>query len=69
MFNKNNPKYKKLWRKGYHFCDFWLKFLRLKKDMYSSYLKHVELNGERDTSIERIDNNGIYCKSTLDSHK
>ena len=30
--------------------------------MYESYLDHVEKYGERDTTIERIDVNGNYCK-------
>jgi len=33
-----------------------------KRDMYESYLKHVEEFGEKNTSIERIDNDGNYCK-------
>ena len=33
-----------------------------KNDMYESYLKHVEEYGEKDTTIERINNNGHYCK-------
>ena len=31
-------------------------------DMYESYCKHVEEYGEKDTTIERIDPNGNYCK-------
>jgi len=30
--------------------------------MYESYLKHVEEYGEKDTTIDRIDSNGNYCK-------
>lgn len=32
------------------------------RDMYESYLDHVKNFGERDTTIERIDVNGNYCK-------
>ena len=30
--------------------------------MYESYVKHKEKFGERQTTIDRIDNNGNYCK-------
>lgn len=30
--------------------------------MYESYLKHVEIFWENNTSIDRIDNDGNYCK-------
>lgn len=40
----------------------WLDFLLFKEDMHASYLKHVELNGENDTTIDRIDNYLGYSK-------
>jgi RNA polymerase sigma factor (sigma-70 family) len=40
----------------------WKDVVEFKKDMYESYLEHVKLFGEKDTSIDRIDNNGNYCK-------
>jgi hypothetical protein len=30
--------------------------------MHLSYLKHIKENGTKNTSIDRIDNNGNYCK-------
>lgn len=30
--------------------------------MYESYLKHCEEYGEKDTTLDRIDVNGNYCK-------
>jgi hypothetical protein len=30
--------------------------------MYESYLEHCRIFGEKDTSIDRIDNNKDYCK-------
>ena len=33
-----------------------------KKDMYDSYIKHVEQYWEDNTSIDRINNNWNYCK-------
>lgn len=37
-------------------------FESFKEDMYQSYLDHVENYGEKNTSIDRIDVNGNYCK-------
>ena len=30
--------------------------------MYESYIKHVEEFGEKETTLDRIDVNGDYCK-------
>lgn len=45
----------------------WIKNLRnsfeeFRDDMYESYIKHVEEYWESNTTIDRIDNNGNYCK-------
>jgi hypothetical protein len=40
----------------------WDDFESFKRDMYESYLVHVKNNGEHDTTIDRIDNNGNYFK-------
>jgi len=48
------------YRRGIKVCDRWLKFENFKEDMYESYLEHVEKYGEKDTSIDRIDNDGNY---------
>ena len=41
---------------------YWGRFLEFKNDMYSSYLTHIEIFGEKNTTIDRIDNDGNYCK-------
>lgn len=41
----------------------WSSFSDFKKDMHESFLAHSKLFGGRNTTIERIDNNGDYCKS------
>ena len=41
----------------------WESYEDFKKDMYDSYLKHSEKYGEENTTIDRIDVNGNYCKS------
>ena len=54
-----------LWQKYYK--DKWIKclwntFNDFKNDMYRSYLEHIALFWEKNTTIERIDNNKNYCK-------
>lgn len=41
---------------------FWNSFEEFRDDMYESYLIHIKEFGERNTTIDRIDNNGNYCK-------
>jgi len=43
-------------------CDKWLDFKNFRDDMYKSYLKHVEEFGEKNTTIDRMDNDGNYYK-------
>lgn len=60
-FNKNSFKQKKNYsERGITVCSEWLNFTNFYKDMYDSYLRHVELYGE-DTSLDRIDVNSSYC--------
>jgi hypothetical protein len=40
----------------------WKNFQEFKKDMYDSYLIHFKQYGNINTSIDRVDNNGNYCK-------
>ena len=40
----------------------WNSFEEFKNDMYESYLEHIKEHWEKDTSIDRIDVNGNYCK-------
>ena len=57
--------YTKLGKKYYHdkgIKCLWNTFDDFKKDMYESYLNHVSKFWEKDTTIDRIDNNWNYCK-------
>ena len=36
--------------------------MNFKDDMYESYIEHVQKYGEKNTTIDRIDVNGNYCK-------
>ncbi len=40
----------------------WVSFLSFKEDMYESYLEHVAKYGEKNTEIDRINNNDNYYK-------
>lgn len=40
----------------------WKNYKEFKEDMYDSFLVHLNKNGRRQTSLDRIDNNGNYCK-------
>lgn len=40
----------------------WNSFEEFKNDMYESYLEHIKEYWEKDTTIDRIDVNGNYCK-------
>lgn len=40
----------------------WKDFKSFMEDMYGSYQMHTEKHGEQNTFIERIQNNGDYCK-------
>lgn len=60
--NKNNPSYKYYGGRGIHTCEEWGQFLNFYNDMWQEYLKHRSEHGETDTTIDRINNNGNYCK-------
>src|SRR3990167_5274116 len=40
----------------------WKSFEEFRDDMYESYKAHCKQFGEKQTTIDRIDNNGNYCK-------
>ena len=40
----------------------WNTYEEFKEAMYDSYLEHIEKYGKKNTSIDRIDVNGNYCK-------
>ena len=40
----------------------WNSFEEFKNDLYESYEAHVKEYGEKETTIDRIDYNGNYCK-------
>lgn len=58
--NKNSKSYGHYGGRGIK-CE-WETFEQFRDDMHDSYLRHVEKYGEQNTTIERIDNDGNYCK-------
>lgn len=58
--NKNCKIYKNYGGRGIMICDRWLKFENFREDMYKDYLEHVKEFGEKNTTIDRIDNNNYY---------
>lgn len=40
----------------------WKTYKDFKNDMYDSYIEHLNKYGKKQTSLDRIDNNGNYCK-------
>lgn len=40
----------------------WKKYSEFRADMYDSYIVHLKKYGNRQTTIERIDNDGNYSK-------
>ena len=63
-FNRNNQiDFKRYGGRGITVCKQWLKFENFRDDMYKCYKEHCNKYGEYNTSIDRINNNGNYCKS------
>jgi hypothetical protein len=48
--------------KGVTYSEEWKRSENFRDDMYANYLQHVEEFGLVNTSIDRIDVNGNYCK-------
>ena len=58
--NPQNQAYKTYGGKGIK-C-LWKSFEEFKNDMYKPYLEHIKKYGDNNVSVDRIDNNGNYCK-------
>jgi len=61
--NPHSLVYQRYGARGISLCKSWKLFLNFKKDMYASYIFHVGKYGEKNTSIERTNNNLGYSKS------
>lgn len=58
--NPNDKTYNQYGAKGIR--NLWKSFEEFKNDVYKSYLKHCKEFGIKNTTIDRIDNDGNYCK-------
>lgn len=58
--HKWDKDYERYGAKGIKFL--WDDFYHFKEDMYQSFLQHVKIHGEKNTTIERLDNSKSYCK-------
>lgn len=58
--NKNHPRYKNWGGRGIK-CE-WEDFDEFKNDMEYSFKNHKNKYGLKQTTIERVDNDGNYCK-------
>lgn len=59
-YNKKHNNYKNYGARGIKCC--WRTFEEFRDDMFKSYEKHVKEFGRKNTTLERIDNDGNYCK-------
>ncbi|AXK21501.1 hypothetical protein [Bacillus sp. COPE52] len=53
--NEKDPNFKHYGGRGITISEEWSNFEQFKEDMYESYLKHCELHGDKNTSLERVD--------------
>ena len=58
--NKNGKRYMDWGGRGITFDKKWKTFINFKKDMHQSYVKHYKKYGSKNTTLDRIDNNGNY---------
>jgi len=61
--NKNHPRSKDYLLRNIKICKRWHKFENFRDDMHESYKAHVKKHSRKQTTIDRINNNGNYCKS------
>lgn len=57
----NDPNFNNYGARGIKVC--WKSLAQFKKDMFDSYCQHVKTYGEKQTTIDRINNNGDYSFS------
>lgn len=60
--NKKLACYPNYGGRGIKYCNEWESLESFRDDMYESYLEHAEEYGEKNTTLDRIDVNGDYCK-------
>lgn len=58
----NSSSYKNYGAKGIKICKRWQTFINFRDDMYERYLEHCKEFGEKQTTIDRINNKKGYLK-------
>ena len=62
-YNPNCPEYKNYGGRGIKVCDRWKEcYSNFKEDMYEEFKIHIKIHGKHDTTLDRIDVDGNYCK-------
>lgn len=63
-YKETNNRYKYYGGRGIKVCDEWLIFENFKRDLFDEYIEGLaKFNfAKRSFSLDRIDNNGDYCK-------
>lgn len=61
-FNKNYQGYKHYGGKGISVSDSWLSYENFKRDMWKSFLAHLSKFGQKQTTLDRLDNSADYSK-------
>lgn len=59
--SKHSGSYERYGAKGVRVCERWQDFENFHRDMYSSFIDHVELHGVKNTTLDRINNDIGYC--------
>lgn len=59
---KSNWSYKYYWARWITVCDERHNYEKFKEDMYDSYIDHCNKYWEKNTSLDRINVDGNYCK-------
>jgi hypothetical protein len=63
--NKRQTSYRYYGGKGIKVCNRWRDYVNFKDDVYGSYVDHVKIHGEEDTTIDRIDNSKGYMPDNV----
>ena len=58
--SKTSLQYPRYGGSGIKVCESWNTFDNFKKDMFDSYVEHVKSFGEKQTTLDRIDNEKGY---------
>jgi hypothetical protein len=62
VLNKNHIRNAHYAGRGISICPEWFEFKNFKRDMHASFIKHINTFGEKQTTLDRINNDGNYCK-------